>query len=82
MNGDELLDLIIGEENGNLNYYENTGTATDPVFTLLDELWEVDVRKPLTLPAIPLPWLTYDADGNAMLLVGVWQEVFFNILLP
>ena len=50
MNGDELLDLIIGEENGNLNYYENTGTATDPVFTLLDELWgSVDVRKPLTL---------------------------------
>ena len=79
VNGDELLDLIIGEENGNLNYYENTGTATDPVFTLLDELWgSVDVRKPLTLTGYSTPWLTYDADGNAMLLVGCLAGSIFQ----
>lgn len=34
INNDGLLDLIIGERNGNLNYYKNTGTAQSPVFTL------------------------------------------------
>ena len=33
-NGDGLLDLIIGESAGNLNYYENTGTASAPVYTV------------------------------------------------
>ncbi len=46
VNGDSLLDLVIGERNGNLNYYENTGTANNPVFTQLsDEFGGVDVRK-------------------------------------
>lgn len=46
VNGDTLLDLIIGERNGNLNYYENTGTANNPVFTLISEdFGGVDVRK-------------------------------------
>lgn len=34
VNNDGLLDLIIGERNGNLNYYRNTGTPQNPVFTL------------------------------------------------
>jgi hypothetical protein len=46
INGDTLLDLVIGERNGNLNYYENTGTANNPVFTLIsEEFGGVDVRK-------------------------------------
>ena len=34
IDGDGLLDLIIGESAGNLNYYENTGTASAPVYTV------------------------------------------------
>ena len=46
VNGDTLLDLIIGERNGNLNYYENTGSSSNPVFTLVSEdFGGVDVRK-------------------------------------
>jgi len=38
------LDLIIGEETGNINYYENSG-SNPPVFTLVTEsLGGVDVR--------------------------------------
>ena len=32
MNRDGLPDLVIGERNGNLNYFENTGTSTNPIF--------------------------------------------------
>jgi len=32
-------DLVIGERNGNLNYYENTGTLGNYQFTLISESW-------------------------------------------
>lgn len=37
LNGDELPDLIIGERNGNINYYENTGSAANPVFSFVTD---------------------------------------------
>lgn len=37
IDGDGKLDLIIGERNGNLNYYRNTGTLSNPQFTLISE---------------------------------------------
>jgi len=37
LDGDGLLDMLVGERNGNLNHYRNTGTATAPAWTLLDE---------------------------------------------
>lgn len=32
INQDGLPDLLIGEDTGNINYFENTGTASDPFF--------------------------------------------------
>lgn len=32
VNSDGLLDLLIGEQSGNINYFENQGTATMPAF--------------------------------------------------
>lgn len=44
LNEDFLLDLIIGEKKGNLNYYKNTGSSTNPVFTLeTDSLGHIDI---------------------------------------
>lgn len=34
---DNDLDLLIGERRGNINYYENIGTATSPIFTLTED---------------------------------------------
>ncbi len=34
---DGLLDLIIGERNGNLNYYRNEGSTTSPSFALITD---------------------------------------------
>ena len=47
MNGDGLLDLIVGERGGIINYFENTGTTTNPIFTLNnDTLGEVITSEP------------------------------------
>ncbi len=32
LNRDGLLDLLVGERNGNINYFENKGTASSPLF--------------------------------------------------
>lgn len=47
MNRDNLIDLVIGEFNGNVNYYQNTGTQEVPVFTLFNSFFgEIDTREP------------------------------------
>lgn len=35
LNKDNLLDLVIGRKNGQISYYENTGSASSPEFTLI-----------------------------------------------
>ena len=32
VDNDGLLDLVVGERNGNINFYKNTGTSTQPFF--------------------------------------------------
>ncbi|MCT4664867.1 MAG: T9SS type A sorting domain-containing protein [Flavobacteriales bacterium] len=34
LDGDFDLDLLVGEKDGNINYYENTGTQSNPQFSL------------------------------------------------
>ncbi|MDQ3051962.1 MAG: T9SS type A sorting domain-containing protein [Bacteroidota bacterium] len=70
VNRDGKLDLIIGERSGNINYYENTGTATAPVFTLVNSnLGGVDVSNVFSLYSYSTPCL-YDSAGTYQLLVG------------
>lgn len=38
LSGDGLLDLIVPERNGNINYFKNIGTETDYEFTLITEM--------------------------------------------
>lgn len=47
LNQDGLLDLVIGERNGFINYYENQGTASVPNFiNVNDSLGLMDSRSP------------------------------------
>ncbi|MFI5171357.1 MAG: hypothetical protein ACHQFW_03150, partial [Chitinophagales bacterium] len=71
INGDDLPDLIVGEKNGNLNYYENTGTAALPVFTLQSDFWgNVDVRRFGSLTGYSNPFLFKTNSGDYELYVG------------
>lgn len=72
VNRDGKLDLLIGEANGNVNYYENTGTTTAPVFTLFSSNFGgVDVKKNGFVTGYSVPCLTtLDATGKYYLLAG------------
>jgi len=66
LDNDGRLDLLIGEQNGNINYYRNIGTATDADFMLIDEnLGGIDIGAHST------PTLAdTDGDGDLDLLIG------------
>lgn len=79
IDGDGLQDLICGEQNGNLNYYHNTGTAAAPIFTLENEFWgNVDVRTVGSITGSSVPFLTKNASGDFVLYVGCEEGTIFQ----
>lgn len=70
LNGDGLLDLIVGERDGNLNYFENTGTISMPVFNLTsDTLGGLNVKNTWDIEGYSDP-IFYNNSGNIELLIG------------
>jgi Secretion system C-terminal sorting domain/FG-GAP-like repeat len=54
LDDDGLLDLVVGNKTGEIAYYRNTGTASNAVFTLIDDtLGDVDVAATPDGYAIP-----------------------------
>lgn len=54
LNEDGKLDLVIGKKTGELVYYQNTGSVSAPIFTLVDtDLGEVDVASTPDGYAVP-----------------------------
>ncbi|MEX1132975.1 MAG: FG-GAP-like repeat-containing protein [Flavobacteriales bacterium] len=71
LDGDGLLDLIIGERNGNLNHYRNTGTTAVPVWTLVSEvLGGVNTSEWWNITGHSVPFLFNNADGEREMLLG------------
>ncbi len=70
VNRDSKLDLLIGERSGILNYFENTGTSTNPIFpTNIANFGNVNVLVPGEVAGFSIP-LLFDNNGNYELLVG------------
>ena len=72
LNGDELVDLIIGEQDGNLNYYENTGSLSSPSFTFItDSLGKVSVTDPqVSYTGYSTPFFFKNTENKTNLVVG------------
>ncbi|MBN2172731.1 MAG: T9SS type A sorting domain-containing protein [Bacteroidales bacterium] len=80
LNEDGKLDLVIGEQAGNLNYYENTGTETNPNFTFVtDSLGKINVTDyNLSYDGYSTPCLFYNQQNQVELLSGSEQgKVFY-----
>lgn len=71
LDGDGLLDLVVGERNGNLNHYRNTGTAQAAAWHLESaDLGEVSVNEYWSTTGYSVPFLYADADGALIFLSG------------
>lgn len=71
LDGDDDLDLIIGEENGNLNFYENMGSTSSYSFRLQTEnLGGIDVSEWWTTIGNSAPTFFKNTDGTTQLFVG------------
>jgi hypothetical protein len=67
---DGKLDLLVGEQSGNVNYYHNDGTTTNAVFTLTTPLFgNVIVTQSGFTTGCSVPELI-DSAGHYQLLVG------------
>jgi len=79
IDGDDRFDLIIGEKNGNLNYYHNDGTGSVPVFHLqTDSLGKINVTDPtLSYYGYSTPCLFTDLSDKINLVVGSEQGTLF-----
>lgn len=67
---DGLLDLVAGEQNGNLNYLRNVGDSTDPTWLLVtDSLGGVRTNTPFTL-GFSVPHFIVGEIDTREILVG------------
>ena len=69
---DQKPDLIIGEQKGNLNYYHNSGSVTNPTFSFVtDSLGKVNVTNyNLSYDGFSTPCFFTDPFNKTGLLVG------------
>ena len=71
LDSDGLPDLIIGERNGNLNHYRNTGTPQAAVWHLeTADLGQVSVNEYWSNTGYSVPFLMHDPEGNLLFFSG------------
>ena len=70
LNGDGKLDLIIGESEGNINYYENTSSAAINFTLVNDSLGLVDVKEDWDWVGFSSPFFFTDSLGEVKLISG------------
>ncbi|MGB1205770.1 MAG: T9SS type A sorting domain-containing protein [Chitinophagales bacterium] len=70
INRDGLLDLLVGQRNGEIYYFENTGSTENPIFTQVSNYWgEVDVQEFGDITGHAIPNIV-EFNGSYILLVG------------
>ncbi|MEZ4920642.1 MAG: T9SS type A sorting domain-containing protein [Saprospiraceae bacterium] len=73
LNGDGRKDIVMGERNGNINYFENSGSPTEPIFAnspTVQVLGGVNMTLPLEAVGFSAPVFLQDPGGNLTLVSG------------
>jgi hypothetical protein len=71
INEDGLLDLVLGEKSGNVNYFKNIGTAQSPIWSLVTEtLAGAEASSYLGLDGFSVPFVLKDDMGVWNLYLG------------
>ena len=79
IDADSDYDLIIGEERGNLNYYENVGDASSHAFRLQSETFGgVETSEWWTTIGNSIPYLYRDTSNQTVLFVGSERGDIFH----
>ena len=70
-NNDGLIDLLIGERNGNLNLFTNTGNTENPEFgNIIDDFWlQIDTRQGQSVIGLAAPFY-FSQGGNEFIILG------------
>jgi len=82
MDEDGLLDLVIGEQNGNLNYYRNTGTAAAAQWSFVTDSLGGVMTRTIYTQGFSVPFLFENGQGQREMLVGSdpgWLWHYTNI---
>lgn len=83
LDGDGKQDLVIGERNGTLSYYRNTGTAAAPTWALLNgELGGVNVAEYWNITGFSVPFIFRNEEGEREMMLGSeagWLHHYGNI---
>lgn len=80
VNDDDVLDLLIGDRNGNINYYQNTGTSSSAMFdnTPTDETFgNVDTKPGTCCSGNSTPYMVNSENGK-ILYVGSDQGFIWS----
>lgn len=83
MDDDGQLDLLIGERNGNLNYYRNLGSVPEPRWELVnDSVGGVLVSEWWNVTGYSVPFMYRNSENQRELIVGSesgWIHAYDNI---
>ena len=83
LNKDGLLDLIIGEQQGNINYFENTGTKENPTFSnkaTVDTLGGFGAQFTNPFHSYSYPYIfDYNGDNSLDLIVATGRGFVYYL---
>lgn len=70
VDADNKLDLLVGNEDGKVSYYQNTGTNAAPIFTLITATFGgINVCAPGWYIGFSVPFM-FDDNGSTAMVVG------------
>lgn len=84
LDGDGLNDILMGERQGNINYFQNTGATSNPIFAsspTIQWLGKIDVRQYGQAAGFSTPYVVQTIDGP-LLVIGALSGEYEAYLNP